>query len=234
MEQKNAQDNKVVAKQKFLEYAAALKLESQIDSSFSSIIHSENLKKIVSLGEVAIEFIIDDMRISGFPWYHALEQLTGENPVTTNNWGDIPAMNQQWITWYNKRTKDEANKRFDIDFFELIFLAEACIPPTPIARSMFWTKFTFEFYKDLTTEERKQAYEWLMRTPSLQRVIETKNHDALAFEARYNPENQYIVETTDGNKYQTFSWEGFYYVDQNKWIPHENIERVYKPENTSV
>ena len=27
---------------------------------------------------------------------------------------------------------------FEIDFFELAILAEACIPPRPIARAMFW------------------------------------------------------------------------------------------------
>jgi len=39
---------------------------------------------------------------------------------------------------------------FQIDFFELAFLAEACIPPRPIARMMFWQHLT-DYYITRTT-----------------------------------------------------------------------------------
>ena len=40
--------------------------------------------------------------------------------------------------------------KFNIDFFELCFLAEACIPPRPIARAMFWDTLINEHYYNLT------------------------------------------------------------------------------------
>ena len=116
--------------------------------------------------------------------------------------------------------------KHEIDFFELCFLAEACIPPTPIARAHFWERFTFEIWNDLSIYQRNRAYEWLMKHPRLQYSIEAKNEDALLFEARYNPENQYIVRTVDGNTHEAFLHKGCYYVDNGKSIIDEHIQEV--------
>ena len=42
---------------------------------------------------------------------------------------------------------------FKIDFFELAFLAEACIPPVPIARAMFFADLSDKYYHQMTQEE---------------------------------------------------------------------------------
>lgn len=120
--------------------------------------------------------------------------------------------------------------KYEIDFFELCFLAEACIPPTPIARAHFWSKFTFEIWKELSIDERNRAYEWLMKHPRLQQAIEEKNEDALLFEARYSPEKQYIVITVEGCAYEAFLHKGCYYVDEGKSIIDEHIQEVQTDE----
>jgi len=55
--------------------------------------------------------------------------------------------------------------RFNIDFFEFSFLVEACIPPVPIARAVFWGKVLNEYYKVLSQEERDKLHEWLNHNP---------------------------------------------------------------------
>lgn len=42
----------------------------------------------------------------------------------------------------------------DIDFFEYSFLVEACIPPRPIARTMFWLAAAKKYHKHLSKHKR--------------------------------------------------------------------------------
>jgi hypothetical protein len=44
---------------------------------------------------------------------------------------------------------------FTIDFFELAVLAEACMPPNPIARTMFWQHLTDVYWEDVKKEIEK-------------------------------------------------------------------------------
>lgn len=76
-----------------------------------------------------------------------------------------------------------------IDFFELAFLAEACIPPRPIARAMFWQRLINEIYHQLTDDERKRMFEWMNRNDNFR----LEEEDCQWFYARFNPENQYEV-----------------------------------------
>jgi len=43
---------------------------------------------------------------------------------------------------------------FKIDFFELAFLAEACIPERPIARAMFWHSLTDKYWEQMTPDNQ--------------------------------------------------------------------------------
>ena len=83
---------------------------------------------------------------------------------------------------------------FNIDFFELSFLAEACIPPRPIARGMFWQDLTRKYWEQMTEGERAHLFEWLNRNPWYPESLE-KEEDTQVFHARFDPENQYMVKT---------------------------------------
>ena len=127
-----------------------------------------------------------------------------------------------------KKTKP----RFDIDFFEFSFLVEACIPPAPIARSMFFDKVVNDYYHDLTPNERARLYEWLMRNPRMQ---ESEDEMCEAFKARYNPDNQYKVVVSDGDiieERDCFYLNGVYYTYYSSgkkiYAPKEYIMRVEK------
>lgn len=115
-------------------------------------------------------------------------------------------------------------KNFTIDFFELMFLTEACIPPRPIARSMFWERLINEIFYTLTPDQRKHLYLCMKRNDAYN--PET-NEDCALFEARFNPDNQYKITTLvkstlkEGGQqlYYAFLWKDRkYYVAKDTFI----------------
>lgn len=89
---------------------------------------------------------------------------------------------------------------FTIDFFELAFLAEACIPPAPIARTMFWESLTNVYWAKMSRSERDHLYEWMRRKDRYMEQLAESNEYVAIFEARYNPANQYNVGVIYKNK----------------------------------
>jgi hypothetical protein len=121
--------------------------------------------------------------------------------------------------------------RFSIDFFEFSFLVEACIPPRPIARAMFWDDVIDKHYNTLTDNERGRLFEWINRNPCMQDGIEEGNEDCLLFNARFNPENQYKVHTNYNDKlevYDAFKLNDRYYIKKNTSIEDRFITKVEK------
>jgi hypothetical protein len=119
---------------------------------------------------------------------------------------------------------------FTIDFFELAFLAEACIPPNPIARTMFWQHLTDEYWEQMTDDERDRLFEWLNRNDNYKQSLE-KEEETQIFHARFNPDNQYIVYTTMDGKddvNRAFKYKDLYFVRRNSWITPEFITKVEK------
>ena len=115
--------------------------------------------------------------------------------------------------------------KFKIDFIELAFLAEACIPPRPIARACFWDRLINELYSLMSASERARLYEWMLRCPN----FDIDNKDCDWFEARYNPENQYVVayrSESDRGKVECFLKDGKYWTKKDTWISEEFIESV--------
>jgi hypothetical protein len=120
--------------------------------------------------------------------------------------------------------------KFTIDFFELAFLAEACIPPNPIARTMFWQRLTDVYWEQMSEEERDRLFEWLNRNDNYKQSLE-KEEETQIFHARFDPDNQYIVYTTMDGKddvNRVFKYKDLYYVQRNSWITPEFITKVEK------
>lgn len=120
---------------------------------------------------------------------------------------------------------------FKIDFFELMFLAEACIPERPIARSMFWKKMIDEYYHQMTDSERANAHRWINQNYSYEEGLKEGIEDVLLFEARYDPNNQYIVRTLfKGEEKEThcFLYKTFYHVSISRTIQDKYITSVVK------
>ena len=124
--------------------------------------------------------------------------------------------------------------KFEIDFFELAFLAEACIPQVPIARAMFWQSLTDKYWEQMTDNERDRLFDWMNRNERYKESLE-KHEDTQVFHARFDPDNQYKVYTTFNRKdtsHSAFKMDGLYYTKRNQWISPEFITKVEKHEQT--
>jgi hypothetical protein len=120
---------------------------------------------------------------------------------------------------------------FIIDFFELSFLAEACIPPRPIARTMFWQNLTDVYWEQMTEDERIRLFDWMQKSSGYYKSLE-KEEDTQVFHARFDPDNQYIVKSNYHapleQNHRTFKRGERYYLDSRKWISEDYIVSVEK------
>lgn len=119
---------------------------------------------------------------------------------------------------------------FTIDFFELSFLAEACIPPRPIARAYFWKNLTDRYWEQMSEGERMNLFEWLNRNDYYKESLE-KQEDTKIFHARFDPDNQYMVKTNFDNKemeYRTFKLGDKYHIGTTTFIDEEYVVEAIK------
>lgn len=115
--------------------------------------------------------------------------------------------------------------KFKIDFFELSFLAQACIPPTPIARAMFWSRLCNEIYLDLSKAERRNLFEWITKESS----FDIKNENCNLFYCRFNPDNQYKVTVLVDNKTKEidcFKYHNRYHTNESTSLVEERIQKI--------
>lgn len=120
--------------------------------------------------------------------------------------------------------------KFTIDFFELAFLAEACIPPRPIARTMFWQNLTNRYWHQLNEGERVHLFEWLQKNLRYEESL-AKEEDTQIFHARFDPDNQYLVKTKYEGKeeeHRAFKRGDRYYTGTNTFVSEEFITDVEK------
>lgn len=118
---------------------------------------------------------------------------------------------------------------FKIDLFELGFLAEACIPPKPIARTMFWQHLTDQYYHQMANYERAYLFNWLNRNECYKQSLQ-EQEDTQLFHARFDPDNQYEVEVELGKRsvHDAFLFKGRYHTGRNTSIVEDYIINIKK------
>lgn len=124
--------------------------------------------------------------------------------------------------------------RFNIDFFEFSFLVEACIPPRPIARAMFWDDVINKHYHVFTENERQRLFEWINRCDNFTYNLPT-NEDCQLFNARFDKENQYEVETKYNSiteNHRVFKWQGKYHISKTQSVNEDYIVEITKVSET--
>jgi hypothetical protein len=107
------------------------------------------------------------------------------------------------------------DRRFKIDFIELAFLVETCVPPGPIARSMFWDDVINVYYHEMTPHERVRLFNWIHKSWVYNKGLEKGLEEIEVFEARFDPNNQYIVFTNYKDKEESCTC--FKYKDKNSF-----------------
>ena len=108
---------------------------------------------------------------------------------------------------------------FNIDLFQLAFLAEACIPPQPIARHSFWYELCDMHYHKMTDDERLLIFEWISTK------LDLNDEECRYFFARYNPENQYVVATSINGKVQKL--QAFRFNENFQITKYQTINEDY-------
>lgn len=93
------------------------------------------------------------------------------------------------------------NRTFKISFAELLMLAEACIPPSPVGRADFFRSLIDKYYHLLDADERGMMFKAITAHPRFRHSQE----DCGFFAARYNPLNQYEVICEDYEGRETFT-----------------------------
>lgn len=79
--------------------------ERGASSSINEILLSPAYGSIIGLGQRAVPLILSRLETEGDNpdhWFYALQVLTGVNPVTEDNEGDLTAMAQAWLDWGRK------------------------------------------------------------------------------------------------------------------------------------
>jgi hypothetical protein len=56
-------------------------------------------REIVALGEGAVPLLLREVEARTGHWFRALEEITGEDPVAEDDWGDYEAMRRRWLEW---------------------------------------------------------------------------------------------------------------------------------------
>ncbi len=56
-------------------------------------------RKIIDMGDIVLPLIFREMETGGSDWRHALEILTGANPVGEETWGKPGAAKKAWLDW---------------------------------------------------------------------------------------------------------------------------------------
>ena len=122
------------------------------------------------------------------------------------------------------------DNKFTIDFFELSFLAEACIPTRPIARTVFWQNLSKRYYNQMSKDERARLFEWMNRNDHYKESL-TKHQDTKDFHCRFDPDNQYLVSTLYKGKkevIEAYKQDGKYCTQPNTSIIEEYIKDIKK------
>jgi hypothetical protein len=112
-----------------------------------------------------------------------------------------------------------------IDFFELAFLAESCIPPRPIARSSFWHRLINEIHNQLSVNERERLFEIIVKNT----FFDKENEECQWFYARFNPKNQFWVSCFHEGKASTiqcFRKDDSYWTSKTRFVNEQYIKSV--------
>lgn len=60
-------------------------------------------QQIIGLGQPAIPFILRELERETDHWFWALEAISGENPVSDEQAGNVDVMAQAWLAWGRQR-----------------------------------------------------------------------------------------------------------------------------------
>lgn len=73
--------------------------DTQFDSSFLVQINHPAYLEIIAMGDDIVPILLEDMKLNRNHWFHALSEITNENPILPEHAGNIEDMINDWINW---------------------------------------------------------------------------------------------------------------------------------------
>lgn len=76
---------------------------SRFSSSMTQITAHHAYRAVVNLGSEVVPILLQELQRRPEPWFTALREITGENPVRSEQRGDMSAMADAWLRWGRAR-----------------------------------------------------------------------------------------------------------------------------------
>ena len=95
----DALDIELADRECFLKLADQWEYETILLSSTDQVTEHPAHQEIVSMGEPVVPLILERMKSQGGHWFHALCDITGADPVSPGDRGNVPAMQESWLDW---------------------------------------------------------------------------------------------------------------------------------------
>lgn len=79
------------------------KWKQDVLSDSSSSVDSPAFRKIISMGELVLPLVLEELRVErgekSLSWFFLLEVMTGENPVEETGADNVEDMHRSWLKW---------------------------------------------------------------------------------------------------------------------------------------
>jgi hypothetical protein len=72
-------------------------------SSTSAMVAHPAYQAIIELGPPVVPLLLRELEKEPVHWFEALKAITGDDPVSPKDWGDISAMTSAWLAWGRQR-----------------------------------------------------------------------------------------------------------------------------------
>src|SRR5262245_20316693 len=72
-------------------------------SSTTAMVAHPAYKAIIELGQPVVALLLRELEKEHAHWFEALKAITGEDPVSPDDWGNISAMTAAWLAWGRSR-----------------------------------------------------------------------------------------------------------------------------------
>lgn len=87
--------------QQFDQLAAEWRKDTSFLSSVRNICIHPSYQRIIGLGPAVLPLIIRELKRESEHWFWALKAITGADPVAPADRGNIAAMREAWLKWYD-------------------------------------------------------------------------------------------------------------------------------------
>ncbi len=87
------------ARARFNRLAKEWRSAIQYVSSLSQMVTHPAYQRIIGMGAEAIPLMLERLRREPEHWFWALKSISGEDPVSEEQRGDVAALSRSWLSW---------------------------------------------------------------------------------------------------------------------------------------